>query len=126
MSRLLRISLYLLAALFLVGGTMHFLTPEPYARIIPPYLPFSQLLVFLSGVAEIGLAVLLLPKPTRRWAAWGLIALLIAVFPANIYMAQHIPTGLNIPAWLLWARLPVQLFLIWWAWLYTRKSASSL
>lgn len=125
MSRMSRIGLYLLALLFIAGGTLHFLRAEPYVRIMPPYLPSPLLLVYLSGVAEIGLGALLLPRQTRRWAAWGLIALLIAVFPANIYMAQNNQTGSGIPPLLLWLRLPVQLFLIWWAWLFTRKSAAN-
>ncbi|ALD20718.1 MauE/DoxX family redox-associated membrane protein [Hymenobacter sp. DG25A] len=123
MPRLTRIGLYVLALLFMAAGILHFLRPGPYVRIMPPYLPSPLLLVYLSGVAEVGLGALLLPRQTRRWAAWGLIALLIAVFPANIYMAQHNPSGLDVPAWLLWARLPLQAVLIWWAWLYTRRRA---
>jgi len=107
----------LLALLFLVAGANHFRHPEPYLQIMPSAMPFPRALVALSGVFEmLGGAGLLLPK-TRRWAAWGLVALLVAVFPANVYSVGH---GLNldgfdVPKWMLWARLPLQAPLIWWA-----------
>jgi uncharacterized membrane protein len=63
---------------------------------------------------------LLFHQPIRRLAAWGLVALLIAVFPANLHMAFHPSSFPNVPVWALWLRLPLQLPLIWWAWLYTR------
>lgn len=78
-----------------------------------------------SGVAEmLGGLGLILPV-TRRAAAWGLIALLVAVFPANLNMAvNHLPLGTSsVPAWALWARLPLQLVLIAWAWWFTRAEA---
>lgn len=88
---------------------------------MPPLLPAPRLLVAISGAAEIaGGLGLLLPR-LRKAAAWGLVLLLLAVFPANLYMAiahQRFP---NFPAWTLWARLPLQLPIIWWAWRYTRK-----
>jgi uncharacterized membrane protein len=104
------------ALFFIVSGANHFLSPNFYLAAMPPYLPWHAQLVAISGVAEIagGLGVLL-PR-TRRLAGWGLIALLIAVFPANI---RAISTGMAvaghaIPAWMLWSRLPLQVvFLIW-------------
>jgi uncharacterized membrane protein len=81
-------SLYLLAALFVGAGLLHFLHPETYLRIMPPALPAPRLLVLLSGVAEMAGGLGLLLPATRRWAASGLLALLLAVFPANIYMLQ--------------------------------------
>jgi uncharacterized membrane protein len=111
----------LLALLFLVAGAMHFVRTGMYVRIVPPYLPAPVLLVQISGCFEmLGGAGLLLPA-TRRAAAWGLIALLIAVLPANISMAIDHAHWPAIPAWMLWARLPLQLPLIAWAWLYTRR-----
>src|ERR1022692_3158735 len=78
------ISKYLLA-LFMVGaGTMHFINADFYLKIMPPYLPLHLELVYLSGFCEISLGVLLLVAQSSRFAAWGIIALLIAVFPANI------------------------------------------
>jgi uncharacterized membrane protein len=108
-------SLYLLAALFVGAGLLHFLHPETYLRIMPPALPAPRLLVLLSGVAEMAGGLGLLLPATRRWAASGLLALLLAVFPANIYMLQ-IHEQLYLPAWVGWARLPLQPLLMWWVW----------
>ena len=111
-------SRYALAAFFTVAGVAHFLKPAPYLAIMPPFLPWPEMLVGISGAAEIlgGLGVCF--PVTRKVAGWALIALLIAVFPANLYA---IITGMTIgghelPAWLLWARLPFQAFFI--AWVY--------
>ncbi len=76
--------------------------------------------MLLSGAAEVAGGLGLLLPATRRWAAWGLLALLVAVFPANVYMVG-LATELHIPAWVLWARLPLQVPLIGWAWLYARR-----
>ncbi len=114
----------LLAVLFLLSGTLHFTAPHLYLRIMPPYLPEPLALVYLSGGAEIlGGAGLLLPA-TRTIAAWGLVGLLIAVLPANIFMASaHLPApGIMGQSWAQWLRIPLQLPLIYWAWLYTRMS----
>jgi uncharacterized membrane protein len=108
-------SLYLLAVLFVGAGVLHFLRPETYLRIMPPALPAPRLLVLLSGAAEVAGGLGLLLPATRRWAAWGLLALLLAVFPANIYMLQT-HEQLHLPAWVGWARLPLQPLLMWWVW----------
>jgi uncharacterized membrane protein len=99
---------------FVVAGMMHFILPDSYVSMIPAYLPAPLLLVQISGVAEIlgGLGVLV--PATRRFAAWGLIALLVAVFPANIQMALHGWQAHDVSAWVLWARLPFQFLFIWW------------
>ncbi len=106
-----------LAAIFyVVAGALHFIKPVPYLRIMPPYVPWHAAMVRLSGAFEIlGGFGLLLPA-TRRAAAWGLVALLIAVFPANVYMAVHpVETGAaGIAPVLRWGRLPLQMLLIWW------------
>jgi uncharacterized membrane protein len=116
MRRLRIFSCYVLALLFIGAGLTHFLAPAKFEDIVPPYLPAPQLLVYLSGAAEIaGGGGLLLPA-TRRWASWGLIALLVAVFPANVYMLQTHGAGLPVPLWALWLRLPLQLVLIAWVW----------
>ena len=111
----------IMGAVYLVAGAGHFLVTRAYLGIMPDYLPAHRELVLLSGAAEMagGLGVLL-PPPTRRVAAWGLVLLLIAVMPANVWMAQHPERYPAIPLWLLWARLPLQVPLIWWAWRYTR------
>lgn len=111
-------SLYLMAAMYVLAGIWHFVRPRVYLAIMPPYLPAHRALVFWSGVAELGLGLALLIPQLRTWAAWGIIALLIAVFPANVYMA----TGdkfRRIPGWVRWGRLPLQGLLIWWAYQYT-------
>jgi uncharacterized membrane protein len=83
--------------------------------------------VLLSGAAEIagGLGVLFPVPAVRRAAAWGLVALLIAVMPANVYMVTGHARFPGVPLWAVWARLPLQLPLIWWAWLYTRDRPRS-
>jgi uncharacterized membrane protein len=108
------------AALFILGGVLHFIVPESYLRIMPPYLPYHRPLVLLSGVFEIALGVLLLVPRFSKLAAWGLIALLIAVFPANIYLYQHQEIWPLTPLVHL-LRLPLQGVLILWAYLYTRR-----
>lgn len=109
-------SRFLLGTFFTLAGINHFRSPEAYLQIMPDYLPAHEELVALSGAAEIagGLGVLL--PPTQRAASWGLILLLIAVFPANIYATQHGMEilGKNVPRWMLWGRLPLQFVLIWW------------
>lgn len=104
-----------LALLFVGAGVLHFVRPEIFERIVPPALPAPRLLVLLSGVAEVAGGLGLLLPATRRGAAWGLLALLVAVFPANVYMVG-LAEALHLPAWVLWARLPVQPLLMWAVW----------
>ncbi len=105
----------IIGILFIVAGALHFRNPRMYEAIVPPYLPAHRELVFISGFFEmLGGAGILLPS-TRAAAGWGLIALLIAVFPANLYMATDAEKFAKVaPAWTLFARLPLQLALIWW------------
>ena len=105
----------LLALLFVAAGVWHLVRPGTYLRIMPPALPAPLLLVYVSGVAEIAGGLGLLLPATRRWAGWGLLALLVAVFPANVYMAL-IHEQLDISGWVAWGRLPLQLPLLWWVW----------
>jgi uncharacterized membrane protein len=109
-----------MGVLYVVAGAGHFIVTRVYVQIVPDYLPAHRELVLLSGVAEIagGLGVMI--RPTRRAAAWGIILLLIAVLPANIWMVQHPERFPAIPLWVLWLRLPLQLPLIWWAYQYTK------
>lgn len=108
--------------LFLAAGIMHFVVPHYYEAIVPSYLPAHTTLVALSGVAEIAGGVGLLIPSLRSAAGIGLIALLIAVFPANLemlrlYRERGVSSGSEA---LLWLRLPLQLLLIWWAWKLSR------
>jgi uncharacterized membrane protein len=122
----MRIILRWLAMIFfVVAGTFHFLKPGPYVQIMPPYFPAPQLLVAVSGLAEIAGGVGLLIRPLRRAAGWGLIALLIAVFPANIYMAQH-PGQFHFAPWILWLRLPLQIVFIAWVWFVAIQRSRAL
>lgn len=112
---------YLLALLFVGAGVIHFVNPSFYVPMVPPYLPSPGLLVQLSGLAELLLGILVLVPRTRRLAAWGLIALLIAVFPANVHMALHPELFPDITPTFLYVRLPFQALFIFWAWIYARK-----
>ena len=105
---------WLLGLCFVALGMNHFFAPRFYLPIMPPFLPWPLALIFISGVAEILGGIGVLMPSTRKLAGWGLIALLVAVFPANIYAAMH---GLgSIPPWILLARLPFQIVFI--AWVY--------
>lgn len=105
----------LLAIFMVAAGTMHFVKPEFYLKIMPPYLPLHLELVYLSGFFEALFGVLLLTRFTR-WAAWGIFLLLIAVFPANIYLFQH-QELLPAPPLVHFLRLPLQaVFLVWVYW----------
>jgi uncharacterized membrane protein len=115
------LSLLLLAATFIAAGVLHFVRPLMFARIVPPFLPWPMALVYVSGVAEILGGLGLLIPALRPWAGLGLIALLVAVFPANVYMAvapERAGFGIA-PVW-LWLRLPLQVLLIAWVWWATR------
>jgi uncharacterized membrane protein len=122
----MRVGRFIFACIFIVGGILHFTVPEPYVRIVPPILPWPRALVFVSGGAELVGGIALLVPRLRHVAGYGLALLLVAVFPANIYMAvAHVPSSgwLGNP-WVQWLRLPLQLPLIWWALYYTRDSGS--
>jgi uncharacterized membrane protein len=111
---------YLFAAIFIFFGFNHFRDPEFYLRIMPPYLPWPSALHLTAGFFEVVLGVMLLIQRFQKLAAWGLIALLLAVFPANVHVAVN---WREYPDWsktLLWVRLPLQLVPIAWAWWYTK------
>lgn len=103
-----------MAFLYFAAGVNHFIMPKFYLKIMPPYLPYPKSLNAISGLAEIVLAVLLIIPPYSNWAAWGIIALLIAVFPANVY---HHQKSRNKTMTLI--RLPFQAIFILWAWWHT-------
>ena len=106
---------YIIGVLFIVAGSIHFVNPTIYEAIMPPYLPAHHALVEISGFFEILGGIGAMIPQTRKAAGIGLIALLVAVFPANLYMATDAAKFASFaPAWALWARLPIQLFLIVW------------
>jgi uncharacterized membrane protein len=120
-----RVLLLALSAFFLFAGVSHFTSTEFFVSIVPSYLPAPLALVYLSGVFEIlgGLGVLL--ARSRRPAGLGLMALLVAVFPANLHMALHPELFPDLSPALLYARLPLQLVFVAWAWVATRPEPQS-
>ena len=124
LTRFKRPLLYLMGPGYVVAGVLHFVVPELYVQIIPPILPAPLALVYLSGVAEIAVGIGVLMPRTRRYAAWATIALLVVIFPANVYMATSgvIVKGIgggDPSAAARWGRLPLQGVLILWAYWYT-------
>ena len=121
MSQIKAISKYLLAIFMIAAGIMHIVNPAFYLKIMPPYLPLHTELVLVSGICEVLLGILLLVPNCSRLAAWGIIALLIAVFPANVYVYQHqeiLPASPIIHL----LRLPLQGLFILWAYWHTRPA----
>jgi uncharacterized membrane protein len=112
----------LLGALFIVAGLNHFLQPRFYLAIMPDYLPAHAELVAASGYAEIGLGAMAFIPRLRRVTRWGLLALLVAVFPANLHMALHPERYPRIPPALLWLRLLLQPALMTWVWWVTAEA----
>lgn len=111
--------LYLMAIIYILAGINHFRVPRLYIKMIPPALPFPKVLNIISGMAEILLGVLLCIPATSTFAAWGIIILLVAVFPANLYMYTNEKAAMGLPKWVRLLRLPLQLVLIYWAYMYT-------
>ena len=109
-----RISRFGLALFFIIAGSNHFRSPETYLAMMPAWLPAPSFLNLLSGMAEIAGAIGIVIPKTRRAAGFGLILLLIAVFPANLHVAMHGWPGTEIPRWILIARLPFQILFIAW------------
>ncbi len=120
----MRIGCFVMGTFYIGAGVMHFVLTETYMRVLPPYLPAHRELVLLSGMAEIAGGVGVLIPQTRRVASWGIVALLVAVFPANISMLQAHEQFPGIPVWALWARLPLQVPLILWALTYARRETT--
>lgn len=106
----------LLGVLLVAQGINHFVLDDFFVRAMPPWLPAPLMLVYVSGVAEVVLGVAVLVPRTRRLAAWGIVALLFAVFPANIQMALHPEQWPEVSAAMLWARLPFQAVFVYWVW----------
>ena len=118
----MRLGRVLMGSLYVVAGLGHFVATRAYEHIMPDYLPAHRELVLLSGAAELAGGLGVLVPQTRRVASWGLVALLIAVMPANIWMVQHPERYSSVPVWMLWARLPLQIPLILWALRYAGDS----
>lgn len=123
-----KISIFLLAVFFIVAGANHFISAEVYLPMMPPYLPWPLALVYLSGGAEILGGIGIVFRKSRWLAGWWLIAVLLAVFPANIHMlVNHVPlNGKAIPEWILWARLPLQAVMIYWIYVTCVKNQKTV
>lgn len=106
---------------YFAAGINHFWHKAMYLKIVPYWLGFPEALVILSGLFEILFALLLLLSQTRRFAAWCIILLLIAIFPANIQMMITYLDEHNPRLWIAIARLPLQIVLVWWAYTFAKK-----
>jgi uncharacterized membrane protein len=122
-SMLKRLALIALAFVFVAAGVNHFVNPEFYIAIMPPYLPAHDALVALSGVFEILGGIGVLVPRTRSLSGWGLVALLVAVFPANLHMALHPELFSDVSPGALYFRIPIQIVFIAWTYWATRPDA---
>jgi uncharacterized membrane protein len=122
MTTVKKILLYFQAMFYVTAGVNHFINPDFYLRIMPPYLPWPSALHLMAGAIEFILGLLLLLPRYRRLAAWGVILLLLAVYPANIHMLVNRHLYPELPLLFHWIRMPLQFLLIAWAWSYTREA----
>ncbi|WP_339840748.1 MauE/DoxX family redox-associated membrane protein [uncultured Maribacter sp.] len=112
--------LYLMGAIYIIAGIMHFIKPKVYLRIMPRYLPFHKPLVYLSGLAEIILGIGLFFNPTKEIAIYGIIAMLAVFLLVHFYMLSSKKAGAGFPKWILLLRLPLQFALMYWAFYYLK------
>jgi len=111
-SKIKTLSIILMTLFYIMAGTNHFINPDWYVRIVPPILPFKTAIVYISGILEIILGTLLIFPKTRFIASWGLILLLVAVYPANIYVALTNGEVMDTTPLIAWGRLPFQFVFI--------------
>lgn len=114
------VSLTVMALFYLAAGVNHFRSPDFYLSIMPPYLPWHAELVAVSGIAELVLGGAVLIPRLRRWACWGIIAMLIAFLPVHIHMLVNAHLFPEVPVLALWLRFPLQALFILWAWWHSR------
>lgn len=110
--------LYIMSALYIIAGVYHFIKPKMYIRIMPKYLPNHKLLVYVSGIAEIGLGIAICFETTKPYAIYGFIAMLAVFLLVHFYMLANKKAAAKIPKWILILRLPLQFVLMYWAWSY--------
>ncbi|WP_047247699.1 DoxX family protein [Maribacter thermophilus] len=110
--------LYLMGAMYVLAGLMHFIKPRVYMRIMPRYLPYHKTLVYLSGLCEIILGLGVCFSPTKNLSVYGLVTMLILFLLVHFYMLSSKKAAAGIPTWLLILRIPLQLLLIYWAYQY--------
>jgi len=117
-----KLSLYAMSFLYVAAGINHFINTSIYLTIMPFYLPYPRELIYVTGVFVIVLGMLIVLKNTRRTAAWLIIILLILIFPANIQMTMDYFNNNDPQLWVVALRLPLQILLMWWAWLFTKRT----
>ncbi len=110
--------LYAMAIMYVVAGLFHFIKPKIYMRIMPKYLPNHKALVYLSGLAEIVLGVALCVPLLKSYAVYGVIAMLLVFLLVHFYMLSNKKASAGIPTWILILRIPLQFFLMFWAYWY--------
>ena len=113
-------SIIVMSWFYIYTGLLHFTNTNWFLQIVPPYLPMKTELVYLSGLFEVILGFMLIVPALRYYAGWGLILLLIAVYPANIYLAQTNGAAMNTSALVAWGRLPFQFLFIGIAYWHTK------
>ena len=111
-SKLKTISIIIMSLFYIGAGINHFINPDWFVRIVPPILPFKITIVYISGIFEVILGFLLIFPKTRFIAGWGLILLLLAVSPANIYVALTNGKAMDTTPMIAWTRLPFQFVFI--------------
>jgi len=112
-----------MSLLYILAGINHFIHPLFYKKIMPTNIPWHMPIIYGTGVLEILFGILLIPLSTRRMAAWGIIILLIAIFPANINMMLTYLDEKNPDLWITIVRLPFQILFIWWAYTFTKQAS---
>lgn len=110
--------LYFMSGMYILAGVMHIIKPKMYLRIMPRYLPYLKFLVFLSGICEVLLGIGVLFAQTRKYAIYGIIAMLIVFLMVHFYMLRGEKEGAGIPKWILIIRIPLQFVLMYWAYQY--------
>ena len=110
--------LYIMAAMYVLAGLIHFIKPKMYMRIMPNYLPNHKALVYLSGIAEIMLGIGLCFSVIKVVSIYGIITMLAVFLMVHFYMLSSEKASAGIPKWLLILRLPLQFFLMYWAFIY--------
>ena len=110
--------LYAMACMYILAGIMHFIKPKMYMRIMPKYIPNHKLMVLLSGVAEIILGATLCFPSTKNAAIYGIILMLLVFFTVHFYMLSNEKASAGLPKWVLILRIPLQFFLMYWAYYY--------
>ncbi len=110
---------YLIGVLYILAGMNHFRKPKIYEQIMPPAIPAHSSMVVLSGIAEMILGFMIMNKNTQETAAWGIIIMLLVFLPVHFYMLQNEKAAMKLPKWVLILRLPLQIGLMYWAYLYT-------